>query len=96
MANDAAAPEPQNAEAVSNEALMQRIADLEAQSAQIQAANERIATLEAQLAAANSARQLVTSVPADAGGLGTDIAETWSQWDQEMAWAGTHPLQQEG
>lgn len=36
-----------------------------------------------------------TSVPAHSGGPGTDIQPTWSLYDQGLATAGEHPLQQQ-
>jgi hypothetical protein len=37
----------------------------------------------------------VSAVPANSGGPGTDIQPTWSLYDQTLAAAGEHPLQQE-
>lgn len=53
---------------------------------------QRIADLELQLATVRATTPL-GSIPDHAGGVGQDIAETWSQADQELAWAGEHPDQ---
>ena len=55
--------------------------------------SQRIADLELQLASVRATAPLGT-VPDHAGGVGQDIAETWSQADQELATAGKHPDQE--
>jgi hypothetical protein len=52
----------------------------------------RIRDLEAALAATRAGQPL-TQVPEHGGGVGTELAETWSQYDQELAAAGEHPDQ---
>jgi hypothetical protein len=88
-------PEPQNAGAVSSDDLAERVAQLEAELKDRQADRQRISDLEDALAAAQSAREVPAGVPAHAGGPGTDIQPTWSQYEQEIARAGEHPLQKE-
>jgi hypothetical protein len=34
-------------------------------------------------------------IPANGGGIGTERADTWGQYDQDLANRGEHPLQQE-
>lgn len=34
-----------------------------------------------------------STVPEHAGGIGTEVAQTWSLWDQTLAKLGKHPLQ---
>lgn len=53
---------------------------------------QRIADLEAQLAAAQTAPPLGT-IAEHGAGPGTEVAETWSMYDQELAAAGIHPDQ---
>jgi hypothetical protein len=53
---------------------------------------QRIADLELQLATVRATVPL-GNIPDHAGGVGQDIEETWSQQDQELAWAGEHPNQ---
>lgn len=53
---------------------------------------QRIADLELQLASVRATTPLGT-IPDHAAGVGQDVAETWSQQDQELAWAGEHPDQ---
>jgi hypothetical protein len=48
---------------------------------------KRVADLEARLAAAQAAAPL-TLIPAHGAGPGAEVAETWSQADQEAATAG--------
>ena len=36
---------------------------------------------------------ITTTIPEHGAGVGTLIAETWSQYEQELASAGLHPLQ---
>lgn len=54
--------------------------------------SQRIADLELQLAQTRAGTPLGT-IPDHAGGVEQDIAETWSQYDQELAWSGEHPDQ---
>jgi hypothetical protein len=90
----ATTPEPQNAGAVNQDALNARIAELEAKLEAASKDADRITALEEALAASQAARAVATSVPMDAGGPGTEISETWSQYDQELMWFGEHPSQQ--
>jgi hypothetical protein len=53
---------------------------------------QRIADLELQLASVKATTPLGT-IPDHGGGVGQEIEDTWSQQDQELAWAGEHPLQ---
>lgn len=53
---------------------------------------QRIADLEAQLAQTRAGTPL-GSLPWHAAGVEDDIAETWSQHDQELAHRGEHPDQ---
>lgn len=55
--------------------------------------DERIAALEQQLAAAQAALPVGT-IPEHGAGVGTEIAETWSAYDQSLATAGEHPDQE--
>lgn len=52
----------------------------------------RIAALEAQLAASRAVTGLGT-LPTHGAGIDDEIAETWSQHDQELAQRGEHPDQ---
>lgn len=54
--------------------------------------DQRIADLELQLAQTRAGTPLGT-IPDHAAGVGQDMAETWSQYDQEMASIGEHPDQ---
>jgi len=51
--------------------------------------SEEVSTLRAELTAAQQAASaaVVTTVPADAGGIGTAIHDTWSQYEQEQQYA---------
>jgi hypothetical protein len=53
---------------------------------------QRLADLELQLAQARAGIPLGT-IPENAAGIGTEVAETWSQYDQELANMGEHPDQ---
>jgi hypothetical protein len=55
---------------------------------------QRLADLELQLAQTRAGIPGGT-LPDNGGGVGDDVAETWSQYDQELANAGEHPDQQE-
>lgn len=57
-------------------------------------ADERIAALEARVAAAEAAVPTST-IPEHGAGVGTSVAETWSAYDQALAFAGEHPDQAE-
>lgn len=57
--------------------------------------DQRIADLELQLAQTRAATPLGT-IPEHAAGVGTDVAETWSQYEQELASVGEHPDQAPG
>ena len=54
---------------------------------------QRIADLELQIAAQRAGTSTGT-LPEHAGGVGTDVAESWGQYDQELARYGEHPDQQ--
>lgn len=54
---------------------------------------QRIADLELQLASVRATTPL-GNVPDHAAGVGQEIAETWSQYDQELATRGEHPDQE--
>ena len=54
--------------------------------------SRRVADLELALAQAHAATPGGT-IPAHAAGPGTEIAETWSLQDQQLAAAGEHPSQ---
>jgi hypothetical protein len=54
--------------------------------------DQRIADLELQLATTRAGLPLGT-IPDHAAGVGQDTAETWSQYDQELASVGEHPDQ---
>jgi hypothetical protein len=56
--------------------------------------SKRVADLELALAASRAAVPGGT-IPEHSGGPGTEVAETWSQQDQELAARGEHPSQQE-
>lgn len=53
---------------------------------------QRLADLEAQLAASRAAQGLGT-LPTHSAGVDDEVAETWSQHDQELARRGEHPDQ---
>jgi hypothetical protein len=53
---------------------------------------QRIADLELQLATVRAGTPLGTT-PENGAGVGTEIYDTWSQHDQELAAAGDHPDQ---
>jgi hypothetical protein len=53
---------------------------------------QRISDLELQLAQTRAGLPLGT-IPEHAAGVGTEIADTWSQHDQELATMGEHPDQ---
>lgn len=55
-------------------------------------AEDRISALEAQLAASRAGTPLGT-LPWHGAGIEDEIAETWSQHDQERAHRGEHPDQ---
>ena len=57
-------------------------------------AEQRITDLELQLAQSRAGTSTGT-IPENAGGIGDEVAETWSQYDQELAAAGEHPDQEE-
>lgn len=57
--------------------------------------DQRIADLELQLAQSRAGTATGT-IPEHGGGVGTDIAETWSQADQTLAYNGEHPDQDDG
>lgn len=57
--------------------------------------DQRIADLELQLAQSRAGTATGT-IPEHGGGVGTDIAETWSQHDQTLAYNGEHPDQDDG
>lgn len=61
-------------------------------AAQDKAHQEQMQTLRESLAGGGS---VVTAVPGNSGGPGTDVQETWSLYDQQLAAKGEHPLQQE-
>lgn len=69
----------------------------EQHAAEIADISTRLTAAEAAAEAANArvAGLITTQVPAHAGGPGIVIADTWSQWDQELAARGEHPLQLE-
>lgn len=52
--------------------------------------DQRIADLELQLASVRAATPGGT-IPDHAAGVGQETAETWSQYDQELASIGEHP-----
>lgn len=54
--------------------------------------DQRIADLELQLAQTRAGTPLGT-IPEHGAGVGTDVAPTWSQYDQELATVGEHPDQ---
>jgi hypothetical protein len=53
---------------------------------------QRIADLELALAQTRAGTPLGT-LPNHAGGVGQEVEETWSQYEQELATAGKHPDQ---
>lgn len=62
------------------------------QPKQARTQEQRIADLELQLASVKATTPLGT-IPDHAAGVGQEIAETWSQADQELATRGEHPDQ---
>lgn len=54
---------------------------------------QRIADLELQLASTRAGLPLGT-IPDHGGGVGQEIEDTWSQYDQELARSGNHPFQE--
>lgn len=54
---------------------------------------QRIADLELQLATVKATTPLGT-IPDHGAGVGQEIEETWSQYDQELATRGEHPFQE--
>lgn len=54
--------------------------------------DQRIADLELALAQSRATSPL-GSLPTNGAGVGEEVAETWSQQDQEMANRGEHPDQ---
>jgi hypothetical protein len=54
---------------------------------------QRIADLELQLATTKAGLPL-GNIPDHAAGVGQEIEETWSQYDQELAAKGEHPFQE--
>jgi hypothetical protein len=59
---------------------------------QARTTEQRIADLELQLAQTRATTPL-GNIPDHGGGVGQEIEPTWSQAEQEQAWAGTHPFQ---
>ena len=76
--------EEQLADIVSKAVAAQLEARDEAHKAQIQQMQDR---LDAALSAMAN-RGITTLIPAHSGGPGLTIADTWSQWEQELAHAG--------
>jgi hypothetical protein len=48
---------------------------------------------QTQIEALKGSQKAPSPVHENAAGVGNDVAETWSQYDQELASAGVHPLQ---
>jgi hypothetical protein len=63
------------------------------QAAEKRTTEQRIADLELQLAQSRAAVPGST-LPEHSAGVGLDVAETWSQQDQELAYMGDHPDQE--
>jgi alkylation response protein AidB-like acyl-CoA dehydrogenase len=53
---------------------------------------QRVADLELQLAQSRATAPLGT-IPEHSAGVGDEVAETWGQYDQGLAYAGEHPDQ---
>jgi hypothetical protein len=54
---------------------------------------QRIADLELQLATVKATTPL-GNIPDHGAGVGQEIEETWSQYDQELSTRGEHPFQE--
>ena len=60
---------------------------------EVQRLRDDVARLEASLLASQAGR-VQTTVPEHGGGPGTEISETWSQYEQDLSRQGEHSTQQ--
>lgn len=83
-----ATPIPAEIQAAIDAAVAQAKAEVAAQY------EVQVAQLTAQVESLKGSQMAPSPIHENAAGVGTEIAATWSQYDQELAHLGLHPAQQ--